>query len=68
MIGIRMGAEVLDEKVKTAKWDERISFAIVDEENRIINTMEEEIPAYAISYTGLSADQEINLENSTGKE
>lgn len=61
-IGIRMGAEVLDEKVKTAKWDERISFAIVDEENRIINTMEEEIPADAISYTGLSADQEINLE------
>lgn len=61
-IGIRMGAEVLDEKVKTAKWDERISFAIVDEENRIINTMEEEIPADAISYAGLSADQEIDLE------
>ena len=61
-IGIRMGVEVLDEKVKTEKWDERISFAIVDEENRIINTMEEEIPADAISYTRLSADTEMELQ------
>ena len=63
IIGIRMGAEVLDEKVKTAKWDERIKFAIVDDQDRIINTMKDEIPKEVISYIRLSTNPEIRLES-----
>ena len=69
-IGIRMGADVLDRRIASAKWDEQMQFLILDSRNQILNTIDEAMITDRIQYDKLEAgtdfQYDLNGERYTG--
>lgn len=61
-LGIRMGAEVLDKRIESVKWNDEMEFLILDSQNRVINTIDEALAANQMLYDNLETGLETQYD------
>lgn len=61
-VGVRLNVETLDELFTSAKWDDSIQLAIIDSNNRLMNTTWDEDLYMSLNYDDLEAGKNFSLQ------